>query len=128
MAAGDPFSWMMGNQPSSGDPAFDEAVQANDELLRKVREREREFATLVHDVFRKHPRGAELLDHLRQMTIETTMMKATGNPLTMEAEFQLDASDWIFAREGQNSLVRMLEYYIRMAETPEEPAQQKEST
>lgn len=68
-------------------------------------------------------RGPELLDYLRQRTVDLPV--ACDPQLSLEAPgVPTNPAEWVFIREGQNGVVRHLEGLIRMArEYAKQPAQ-----
>ncbi len=111
MNAQDPFDWLAGRGPN---PAEQQA-EMNEVAAQATRER----AQLYASVF-LHGRGPELLAELRDCTIEVGLMDVSRS--VVRGEVALSPADWAYVREGQNSLVRMIEEQIRIAQTPEPQA------
>jgi hypothetical protein len=74
-----------------------------DGVVRPVKEEER-LNSLFHALF-KSPAGADVLNHLRRITIETA-----GGPLI--------SNDELRHREGQRFLVYLIQARINLAENP----------
>ena len=110
----DPFDWLM----SQRTPEEREAAAANREMNEDAAQAAREEARLFADVFNTG-RGPELLYLLRNRTIEVGLMEVTRS--TVRGEVALSPADWAYVREGQNSVIRMIEEQVRIALIPEPP-------
>lgn len=102
----------------------EEAVQENLALTHEHNLKQLEDARLFFDVF-GHGRGPELLEHLRDCTIELSLLSMTGS--TLYTEIGLSPEQWAFLREGQNSLVRYIEKQLKIATTPVDKPVQTET-
>lgn len=110
------FSWLTDADPTTSiDP-----VEANKQANEEARLAQIELANLFAEVLHFSPRGPELMQYLRDCTIEVGLMDVGRSIL--RGDVALSPADWAYAREGQNSIVRMMESQIRMALTPEPAA------
>jgi len=105
------LGWLTGSGPETPQ----EAEAANDELARAAQLAAIEDAKLFHDVF-ANGRGPEMLEWLRNHTIEIPLMSFSGT--FGGGEVSLSTSDWAFFRTGQNSVTHLIEHQIRVATTP----------
>jgi hypothetical protein len=112
MNAQDPFSWLQRELAGPDDKA---AAAANAEQMGDAALKEWEQARLFFDVFGTG-RGPELLFALREATIELPLMDL-GRSL-VRGDIALTASEWAYVREGQNSIVRLIEGQIKIAKNP----------
>lgn len=95
---------------------------ANREANEAARLADYENAKLFFDVLMTG-RGPELMEHLRNSTIEVPLMEVSGS--LVRGEVALGPDQWAFLREGQNSIVRYMESRCRDAmKEPEKPAPQ----
>lgn len=111
MNAADPFSWMGGGETP------EDALKQNEEMKRAAELAAINTAKLFFDVFGTG-RGPELLALLRDCTIELPMVRISGT--FGGAEINMDGAQWAFFREGQNSVVRMIEAQMKVAVQPVE--------
>lgn len=119
--ANDPFSWLMqGHGTAEEEAAVREAQDLNADAAREVQEKARLFA----DVF-LHGRGPELLQELRNSTIEVPLMNVSRS--FVSGEVALSPADWAYVREGQNSVIRLIEEQIRIAITPAPAAPERQN-
>jgi hypothetical protein len=119
--AADPFAWLM----SQNTPEEREVSAQNEEAMRDARNAAREEAQLFADVF-QHGRGPELLELLRDRTIEVPLMDVSRS--IVRGEVALSPAEWAYVREGQNSVIRHIQDQIRIALTPEEDPQPAATT
>lgn len=111
MNSNEAFDWLR----NSG---FDQdAAQMNAEAMREARLRQVETSRLFFDVFGTG-RGPELLQWLRDRTIEVSLINVSG--AMVSGEIALSPADWAYIREGQNSLIREIERQLLIAKTPME--------
>lgn len=110
------FDWLSNADPTSAiDP-----VEANRQANEEANNAERELAQLFADVLHHSPRGPELMAYLRDCTIELPLMDV-GRSI-VKGDVALSPADWAYMREGQNSIVRMMEAQVHRALTPEPAA------
>lgn len=121
----DPFAWLTGGG-MAGSPEEADARQANTENMEAARLHQLELANLFADVFVRSPRGPELLDQLRGSTIEVGLLSVSA--ASVQSEIALTPEQWMCIREGQNSIVRMIEDQIRIAMMPAEVQPQTEGS
>lgn len=109
-----PFGWLASETPTPED--------AN-RMTEDARRANLELAALFYDVLGTG-RGPELMEHLRDCTIEVGLLDQQRS--AVRGDLALTPEQWFCIREGQNSIVRMMEDQIRIALTPvEQPAQQE---
>lgn len=108
----DPFSWMP--QPDAARDPFAQAEADQKEMTEDAARRQREFARLFHDVFATG-RGPELLELMRECTIELDLMNVSRVIGTEQREVPVNPSEWAYHRNGQNSVVRWIEENLRLA-------------
>lgn len=108
---GGAFSWLPGAEE---EPGGREALEENEAMLEAARRALREKARLFYDVFGVG-RGPELLELLREETIDLDLM-AVGPVIGGHLrEMGVSPADWAYHRNGQNSVVRYLETMVREA-------------
>lgn len=112
------FDWL-GSEDAGGLNQEDarEALAKNEEMQKEAAQRMRDYARLFWDVF-SVGRGPELLDTLRQMTIELSLMNVADGIMDGQ-QFNLDPANWAYHRNGQNSVVRHIEAMCRLAKVVE---------
>ena len=103
------FGWL----PGAETP--EEVMAKNEAMIRDADQAARNTAKLFFDVF-DNPRGIELLTMLRDCTIEIPLVRVTGT--FGGAEVNMTGAEWAYFREGQNSVVRMIEQQIKIALQP----------
>lgn len=109
------FDWLKGAIPGGGLPEAEDAnaIEEQKAMLAEIERQQQELAHMVHSVLTTG-RGPELLDYLRMRTIE--MASAVDPQASIEApSIPLNPAEWLFVREGQNSVTRHLEGLIRLA-------------
>lgn len=102
------------------DAAHENMALAHEHNLKQL-----EDARLFFDVF-GHGRGPELLEHLRDFTIELSLLQGVGRSPVM-LEIGLSPEQWAFLREGQNSVIRHIEAQLKLATTPVDKPVQTET-
>lgn len=112
------FDWLR-DQMTPDEKAVD---AANREVNEEARLADFENAKLFADVL-MHGRGPELMEYLRNCTIEVPLMEVTGS--LVRGEVALSPDHWAYLREGQNSIVRYMESRVRDAMKEPEPAPQQ---
>lgn len=114
------FDWLFGqgNNPD-GLPEETEAAKAEQaRQLEAMQQAERELNGLVAEVLR-NGRGPELLQWLRDCTIEAPLLKLNNAAGQIAGnEFPLSPAEWAYVRAGQNSVVHELERRIAEALKP----------
>lgn len=120
MSQNDPFSWLFPNgvpkEMAEVDPEQAKAEQAAQ--MAAMQQAEDELNALVADVLR-NGRGPELLQWLRDCTIETSLLKMNNAAGQIAGnEFPLSPAEWAYVRAGQNSVVHELERRIYLALQP----------
>lgn len=113
----DPFGWLGGNKSP------EQTVADQQQAVEDAAQAQLDFALLVAEVF-MNGRGPELLQRMRELTIELPLMDA-GNSI-VRGDLMLSPSDWAYVREGQNSYQRFIEDQIRYAQNPPKAEQPKE--
>lgn len=109
----DAFSWLRGNIPATPDEQ--QAAAMNAEAINAENLRQWEAARIFLDVFGTG-RGPELLMVLRDATIELPLMEVAAS--TVRGDLALSPAEWAYVREGQNSVVRLIESQMRIAKGP----------
>ena len=107
--ARDPFSGLPGNETPES------VIEQNEAMHRKAQEDAMNTARLFFEVF-DTGRGRELLALLRDCTIELPLIRMTGT--FGGGEISMTGAEWAYFREGQNSVVRMIEAQMQIAVTP----------
>ena len=118
-----PFSWLPGAEDAPNDPDGRDAIAMNEAMQAKALEAFRESCRLFHDVFGTG-RGPELLELLREKTIELDLMNVSATIGNGDREIPVNPAEWAYHRNGQNSVVRWIETMCREArrlETEESP-------
>lgn len=105
----DPYEWMRG---AIGAPS-DEQLEGQKDTLDAIERAAVEEARLFFDVFTQG-RGPELLQWLRDHTIEVPLLDVSGS--LVRGEVALSPADWAYVREGQNSVTRLIETMIARAQ------------
>jgi len=118
MADFDPFSWLGGQDP------FTDQSEAQSKSAMDALEKRLELARKVHAIFAQTPDGIDVLQTMRDLTIELPLMQISGS--LVQGEVTLSPADWAYIREGQNSVIRFLEGLIHLAENPPEIEKQEE--
>lgn len=103
------FGWLGEQDPELAR----DAVEQNKQMEAQALQAQRELARLFYDVFGEG-RGPELLERLRDTTIEMPLMSVNG-VLGSQPEIGLGPAEWAYYREGQNSVVRFIELQMRNA-------------
>jgi len=106
-----PFAWLGAGGPETPQ----EVEQANEDQMRRAQEQILETARLYYRVF-DTPDGRQLIDELRQSTIEIPGVRVTGT--FGGAEINMTVPEWMMFREGQNSVVRHIELQMKIAVMP----------
>ena len=104
---GSAFGWL-------GQEEARDAFQQNDEMQQAAARFMLEQGKLVFDVLGMG-RGPELLELLREQTIEKPLMVVHGT-IGSAPEIGLGPAEWAYYREGQNSVIRYLETMIAYVE------------
>lgn len=107
------FNWLPGGENMPDESARD-AVEQNEQMMQAAIVMQREEARLFYDVFMTG-RGPELLQLLREKTIEVDLMQVSaviGNGLR---EMGVNPSEWAYHRNGQNTVIRYIETMVRTA-------------
>lgn len=109
------FSWLPGaeDQGEARD-TFDQ----NEAMLKEAAQKQREFARLFFDVFMTG-RGPELLQVMRDSTIELDLMAVSPVIMNGMREMGVGPAEWAYHRNGQNSVVRWIETMIRLSQAVE---------
>lgn len=130
MSQNDPFSWLFPNgKPDDGmsiDPEQAKAEQAAQ--MAAMQQAENELNQLCAEVLR-NGRGPELLQWLRDCTIESPLLKLNNAAGQIAGnEFPLSPAEWAYVRAGQNSVIHELERRVYLALQPAPtPAPQPET-
>lgn len=109
------FSWLRSEQASGwGDVnreglSKEEADEQQAALLLQW-----EMAKLAHDVF-AIGRGPELLEHIRDMTIEWPMVRVSGAVGHADLDMAITPDQWLWIRTGQNSMYFWLRGLLEQA-------------
>lgn len=122
------FDWLFPQGAPDGLPADTEEAKAEQQRqLEAMQAAENELNQLVASVLR-NGRGPELLQWLRDCTIESPLLKLNNAAGQMAGnEFPLSPAEWAYVRAGQNSVIHELERRIALAMQPApEPAQKPE--
>lgn len=110
------FDWIAKAMQEGGAGADEDAraaLEQNEAAMKAAAEAQIERAMMVHNVLCTG-RGPELLDMLRAFTID--LPNAVDPQATIEPPgIGLNPAEWLFIREGQNSVTRFLEGMIRLA-------------
>ena len=112
--AQNPFGWLPGAEPETPQ----EAEAANAAVMQEAQEQIINDARIYFRVF-DTPDGRELLAMLRDCTIEVPLIRMTGT--FGGGEISMTGAEWAYFREGQNSVVRMIEAQMKIAVTPTQP-------
>lgn len=112
--AQNPFDWLSAGGPETPQ----EAEAANAEIMRTAEEQKISDARIYFRVFNT-PEGRELLGILRDCTIEVPLIRVTET--FGGGEIGMSGAEWAYFREGQNSVVRMIEAQMKLAVTPTKP-------
>lgn len=120
------FSWL-GVPAGEDQEARDAAAQLdNDRVMQEIENQHREIARMAFGAFITSSDGAGMLDYLRARTIEQPLAIPPDQGLEQPG-VPLNPAEWLFIREGQNSVIRHIEGLIRMArEYANKPANQQE--
>lgn len=113
MAARDPFDWMSPGGIGGQDP--EDVMKANEAMADAAQLQMIEDAKLYFEVFNTG-RGPELLALLRECTIELPLIRMTGS--FGGGEIAMTGAEWAYFREGQNSVIRMIEAQMKIAVQP----------
>lgn len=95
-----------------GEAGLPDPKEANEELISKHNEAVMKAARMVHAVM-SQGRGPELMQYLRDRTIEIPLIKVSNT--IGSGEIGLSTGEWAYFREGQNSVIRHLEEMIANA-------------
>jgi hypothetical protein len=116
----DGFDWLRTlGAPDDGLPADTEEAKAEQQRqLEAMQQAERELNGLIAEVLR-NGRGPELLQWLRDCTIESPLLKLNNAAGQIAGnEFPLSPAEWAYVRAGQNSVIHELERRIYLALHP----------
>jgi hypothetical protein len=109
--AKDPFDWLT----QGGLETPQEVEGANAAVMQEAQEQIIKDARIYFRVF-DTPDGRELLAMLRDCTIEVPLIRMTGT--FGGGEISMTGAEWAYFREGQNSVVRMIEAQMKIAVAP----------
>lgn len=88
-------------------PSVEEGMEINQEIQEQIAQKQREILDLIHEVFSKG-RGPEFLELLSGATVEQSplLLNSVQGLFFRGAEIPMNPSEWMFYREGQNSIYR----------------------
>lgn len=119
----DAFNWLPGGAEGENDG---NPIEQNEEMQRAYEAALLQQAKNFYEVFGT-PKGNELLNHLRDRTIEVPLMNMS-QVLDEGREFGVNPSEWAFYRDGQNSVIRYIEKQLRIVVDHATAAQQEISS